>query len=74
VAFGARPLCNYQKALKQRQHDTGLWCLDREQYASWKTDDASLLWQYGIPGSGKTILSSTILQTFSSIATMIPDM
>lgn len=26
------------------------------------TDDASILWLYGIPGCGKTILSSTIIQ------------
>jgi hypothetical protein len=56
------PSVNYQKALKQRQHDTGLWFLEGEQYASWKTDAASSLWLYGIPGCGKTILSSTILQ------------
>jgi Cdc6-like AAA superfamily ATPase len=56
------PSVNYQKALKQRQHDTGLWFLEGEQYASWKTDAASFLWLYGIPGCGKTILSSTILQ------------
>ena len=53
---------NYQKALKQRQADTGVWFLESEQYAKWKTDAASFLWLYGIPGCGKTILSSTILQ------------
>jgi hypothetical protein len=56
------PSINYQKALKLRQHDTGLWFLDSERYAKWKTDAASSLWLHGIPGCGKTILSSTILQ------------
>jgi Cdc6-like AAA superfamily ATPase len=56
------PSLNYQKALKQRQADTGVWFLESEQYAKWKTDAASFLWLYGIPGCGKTILSSTILQ------------
>ncbi|CAG5158427.1 uncharacterized protein ALTATR162_LOCUS5073 [Alternaria atra] len=56
------PSTNYQKALKQRQHNTGLWFLEGERYARWKTDTASSLWLYGIPGCGKTILSSTILQ------------
>ncbi|KAH7359929.1 hypothetical protein BKA66DRAFT_562105 [Pyrenochaeta sp. MPI-SDFR-AT-0127] len=56
------PSVNYQKALKQRQHDTGLWFLEGEQYANWKKDSASSLWLYGIPGCGKTILSSAILQ------------
>ena len=53
---------NYQKALKQRQDATGLWFLESDQYTEWKTDAASFLWLYGIPGCGKTILSSTILQ------------
>jgi hypothetical protein len=57
------PSSNYQKALKQRQADTGLWFLESEQYSKWKTDPTSFLWLYGIPGCGKTILSSTILQS-----------
>jgi hypothetical protein len=56
------PSANYQKALKQRQDGTGLWFLESEQYAAWKTDDVSRLWLYGIPGCGKTILSSAVLQ------------
>ena len=54
---------NYQKALKQRQPDTGVWFLESEQYAKWRTDTASFLWLYGIPGCGKTILSSTVIQS-----------
>ena len=57
------PSLNYQKALKQRQTDTGLWFLESDGYAQWKIDPLSFLWLYGIPGCGKTILSSTILQS-----------
>jgi Cdc6-like AAA superfamily ATPase len=53
---------NYHKALKQHQPDTGVWFLESEQYIKWKTDPISMLWLYGIPGCGKTILSSTVLQ------------
>jgi Cdc6-like AAA superfamily ATPase len=53
---------NYQKALKQQQAGTGSWLLKSDQFFQWKTDLASFLWLYGIPGCGKTILSSTILQ------------
>ncbi|USP80476.1 hypothetical protein yc1106_07750 [Curvularia clavata] len=56
------PSTNYQKALKQRQDDTGLWFLESDQYAEWKKSMVSFLWLYGIPGCGKTILSSAILQ------------
>jgi hypothetical protein len=37
--------------------------LKSEQYAKWKTDAASFLWLHGIPGCGKTILTSTIIQS-----------
>ncbi|ORY14383.1 hypothetical protein BCR34DRAFT_560322 [Clohesyomyces aquaticus] len=56
------PSTNYQKALKLRQADTGLWFLESDAYNKWKTAATSPLWLYGIPGCGKTILSSTVLQ------------
>jgi hypothetical protein len=56
------PSMNYQKALKQCQDDTGLWFLECDQYAKWKTDAVLFLWLHGIPGCGKTTLSSTILE------------
>ncbi|KAJ4367429.1 hypothetical protein N0V83_007011 [Neocucurbitaria cava] len=56
------PSTNYHKANKQRQADTGLWLLGSKQFATWKAEAASRLWLYGIPGCGKTILSSTVLQ------------
>jgi hypothetical protein len=58
----ADPSSNYEQALKQRQNNTGFWLLNSDQYRKWKTEPASFLWLHGIPGSGKTILSSTILQ------------
>jgi hypothetical protein len=56
------PSLNFQRALKQRQNDTGLWLLEGEQYESWKKYAASYLWLHGIPGCGKTVLCSTITQ------------
>jgi hypothetical protein len=56
------PSTNYQKALKLRQADTGLWFLKSDAYTRWKSAAKTPLWLYGIPGCGKTILSSTVLQ------------
>jgi hypothetical protein len=56
------PSTNYQKALKLRQSDTGLWFLKSDAYTRWKSTAKTPLWLYGIPGCGKTILSSTVLQ------------
>jgi hypothetical protein len=58
----ADPSSNYQQALKQRHQNTGLWFLESDQYRAWKNDPASFLWLHGIPGSGKTILSSIVLE------------
>ncbi|KAH5574501.1 hypothetical protein HBI24_193910 [Parastagonospora nodorum] len=62
----ADPSSNYQQALSKRQENTGLWLTESEQYQKWKTSSVSFLWLYGIPGSGKTILSSTILRDIFS--------
>jgi hypothetical protein len=59
------PTTNHQKARKQRQDDTGLWLLESDKFRIWKGGAASILWLYGIPGCGKTILSSTIIEHLS---------
>ncbi|KFY03640.1 hypothetical protein V490_00108, partial [Pseudogymnoascus sp. VKM F-3557] len=56
------PLINYQRAIKLRQPNTGLWLLESEVYSKWKSNGSSFAWLYGIPGCGKTILSSTVIQ------------
>ncbi|KAF1933118.1 uncharacterized protein M421DRAFT_24692, partial [Didymella exigua CBS 183.55] len=56
------PSTNYHKAHKQRQAETGLWLLESAKFTEWKESAASRLWLYGIPGCGKTILSSTIIE------------
>jgi hypothetical protein len=56
------PSTNYHKAHKQRQAKTGLWLLESTKFTDWKKRAASRLWLYGIPGCGKTILSSTVVE------------
>jgi Cdc6-like AAA superfamily ATPase len=56
------PSTNYNKALKQRQEGTGLWLLQSSPFKRWQTKQNSFLWLHGIPGCGKTILSSTIIE------------
>jgi hypothetical protein len=53
---------NHNQARRKRQGTTGSWLVKSEQYADWKTTSDSLLWLHGIPGCGKTILSSTIIE------------
>src|SRR4051794_27305374 len=56
------PSTNYNNALQQRQEGSGLWFLQSDAYAEWKKRRNSFLWLHGIPGCGKTILSSTIME------------
>lgn len=49
----------YRANLKLHQHGTGLWFLEEgSQFSTWLTNSCSKLWVHGIPGAGKTILSS----------------
>lgn len=60
------PSSNYNKALKHRYANTGDWFLKSDVYQDWLLNPNSRLWLYGIPGCGKTILSSTIIQRIFS--------
>jgi hypothetical protein len=56
------PSSNYNKARELCQAKTGWWFLRSKHFSDWKEEDDSFLWLYGIPGCGKTILSSTIVE------------
>lgn len=57
------PSFNYNRALKDRHVNSGGWFLKSNIYLKWLSESGSLLWLYGIPGCGKTILSSTIIKS-----------
>ena len=59
---GPDPSTNYNRALKLRTQKTGSWFLESKAYDDWINAPGSLLWLHGIPGCGKTVLSSTILE------------
>jgi hypothetical protein len=55
------PSTNYNKALQLRHYGTGAWFLQSNAFEKWQKQRNSFLWLHGIPGCGKTILSSTII-------------
>uniref|UniRef100_A0A8H7NI02 protein S-acyltransferase n=1 Tax=Bionectria ochroleuca TaxID=29856 RepID=A0A8H7NI02_BIOOC len=55
------PSTNLNQARSLHYKGTGQWFLDSDVYSEWKKDKNSFLWLNGIPGCGKTILSSTII-------------
>ena len=56
------PFTNHHKALQQRHRGTGRWFLESSDFKQWKANPKSFLWLHGIPGCGKTVLSSTIIE------------
>ena len=56
------PSTNLNAAQTKRQEDTGIWLLQNPIFRRWKSADHSLLWLHGKAGSGKTVLSSTVIR------------
>jgi hypothetical protein len=56
------PSTNYNKALGQRHDGTGRWFIEGQTFRSFKEGQAPFLWLNGIPGCGKTVISSSIIE------------
>jgi Cdc6-like AAA superfamily ATPase len=48
--------------ISRRQAGTGQWLLDSAEFKAWVETDEQTLFCPGIPGAGKTILTSTIVE------------
>ena len=53
---------NYVNAAKLRHPNTGRWFLKSDRYLWLKSTSNARLWLCGIPGSGKTVLASTVIE------------
>ncbi|KAG9692899.1 purine and uridine phosphorylase, partial [Aureobasidium melanogenum] len=62
----ADPSTNYTNALEKRHPESGLWFIHGKAFEKWKRQPKSFLWLHGIPGCGKTVLSSTIIEHLKS--------
>ncbi|KAI9642513.1 hypothetical protein NHQ30_009318 [Ciborinia camelliae] len=58
IACGARD----KKAM------TGQWFVEGQRFESFRKENHSLLWLHGDPGCGKTVLSSTIIESLKSVS------
>ena len=56
------PCQNHEMSLRLRHPGTGLWLTESGEFKSWLTSSPARLWCYGIPGAGKTVLASSIIQ------------
>jgi hypothetical protein len=48
--------------LSRRQEGTGQWLLDSQEFQDWRDGDRKALFCPGIPGAGKTILTSIVVE------------
>ncbi|KAI0130061.1 ankyrin repeat-containing domain protein [Xylariales sp. AK1849] len=55
------PEQNHWLSKEKREPNTGAWVIADEQFRDWKKAKGELLWLHGIPGAGKTVLCSTII-------------
>ena len=57
---------NHSTARQKWERGTGDWFLSSNQFAQWLRPEKKSLWLHGIPGAGKTILCSTIIESVRS--------
>ena len=60
------PSWNHNKACQTKQRETGRWFIESANYINWTTLQSSFLWLHGIPGCGKTVLCSTVVEDIAS--------
>ncbi|KAG0131111.1 hypothetical protein HOY82DRAFT_485486, partial [Tuber indicum] len=62
----ADPQPNHLAARKLCQYGTGRWFTETKEFQDWLKGGKSFLWLHGIPGAGKTILLSTVIEHVSA--------
>ena len=61
----ADPISNHRAACDKHEPGTGEWLISSHEFSYWLLPGRSL-WLHGIPGAGKTVLCSTIVEVVSS--------
>ena len=56
------PRRNYDMSRKLRSPGTGLWLTEGQEFKQWMETRNARLWYYGIPGAGKTVLASSVIE------------
>ncbi|KAL8875500.1 MAG: hypothetical protein Q9198_006153 [Flavoplaca austrocitrina] len=55
------PASKHRAFARERQDGTGMWLFDLPQMIRWLEGRKTALWVYGIPGAGKTTLSTLVV-------------
>jgi hypothetical protein len=68
----ANPSTNHHAARSKHEPGTGAWLIESEGFENWQTNANRLMWIHAIPGAGKTILCSTIIDQIEMICRSNP--
>ena len=61
--FGkSNPTKRHQTSKSLRHPNTGLWLLEDDELQDWLSQGSNKLWLSGIPGAGKTVLASALIE------------
>ena len=66
------PSLNHNAARAKRHANTGSWLIDCQKFADWKRNAQSFMWLHGIPGCGKSVLSSTLIDNVETYCRQSP--
>ena len=56
------PHWNHEMSLRLRHPGTGVWLIESDEFKTWLRFPGARLWCHGIPGAGKTVLASSVIQ------------
>ncbi|KAI4866091.1 ankyrin repeat-containing domain protein [Hypoxylon rubiginosum] len=56
------PSFRHNELRRKRAKDTGSWLLNSNSFRMWHDSESSSFWLHGIPGCGKSVLSSTVIE------------
>ncbi|EQL29939.1 hypothetical protein BDFG_07500 [Blastomyces dermatitidis ATCC 26199] len=56
------PSLNYRRARRKRHPNTASWFIESDYFDEWKSRAPSFCWLHGIIGSGKTVMSSAVIE------------
>ncbi|KAH9978330.1 hypothetical protein BJV74DRAFT_141737 [Russula compacta] len=61
------PWQNYNIQHDAHHDGTATWFIDGDTFTEWKSSPCSLLWIHGKPGSGKSVICSTIIENIDGM-------
>lgn len=64
------PSTNHNSARGKCEPTTGQWLIKSPDFVAWTEGTIGSLWIHGIPGAGKTILCSTVIEHIKSLCTV----